>query len=155
MLPAAGRPPRQSAVGGRGGPAADELVDRRAASAVLPEARNAKYFARMFPGSQPAGMVKPARGERGAAGDAGLFLPRAAAGRLCPPAAAAGRAWTARPTGCAAASTRWADSFTWCSFPRWRRPGETIVLRLGRLRAGAAAGEGLARDRQGEPPRWW
>ena len=53
----------------------------------LPEARSAKYFARMFPGSQPAGMVKQAAGEYGAAGDAGLFLPPAAARRFSPPTA--------------------------------------------------------------------
>ena len=72
QLPAVGRSGVARAAGGRsaaGESAAGHPLHRADELVIdvprqrLPEARNDKYYARMFPGSQPAGMVKPPRGD--------------------------------------------------------------------------------------------
>jgi hypothetical protein len=95
----------------------------------LPEARTAKYFARMFPGSQPAGMVKQRPGDAarqvtpvyffrmplpdGFAGAAGLAP-------LAPGRQANQAACQADPLG----------RFLYVVYvPELERAGETIVLR--------------------------
>jgi hypothetical protein len=93
----------------------------------LPEARSAKYYARMFPGSQPAGTVKQPKGEAARQVTPVYFfrIPRPedfpAAAELAGPRGRANRA-TAHvdPTG---------RLLYVLFFPELERPGDEIVLR--------------------------
>ncbi len=141
VLPAAGAAPQCPPLALRpSGP--DELVievPRRR----LPEARNGKYYARMFPGSQPAGMVKQPKREAARQVTPVYFfrvpLPAdfAADGELL-----AGPGGQTNQATCRVDAT--GRSLYVLFFPELERPGETIVLR--RSDSGAPPPGRLGRD---------
>ena len=94
----------------------------------LPEARNDKYYARMFPGSQPAGMVKQPKGD-GAREVTPVYFFRLP----LPEDFAAEGTLLAGPGGKANQATYRVDPagrFLYVLFfPEAERPGEQIVLR--------------------------
>jgi hypothetical protein len=113
-----------------------DVPDRR-----LPEARNAKYFARMFPGSQSSGMVKPG-GNGGARRVTPVYFFRAP----LPGDSAAGGvlAGLDGPSNRLALRIDPVGKVLYLVFlPEAERPGETIALRWGAplpgLRLGRAA----------------
>ena len=114
----------------------------------LPEARNGKYYARMFPGSQPAGMVKQPKREAARQVTPVYFfrvpLPAdfAADGELL-----AGPGGQTNQATCRVDAT--GRSLYVLFFPELERPGETIVLRRsdsGTRRRGDWGGTGLDRE---------
>ena len=141
VLPAAGAAPQCPPLALRSaGP--DELVievPRRR----LPEARNDKYCARMFPGSQPAGMVKQPKREA-----ARLVTPVYFFRVPLPADFTADGELLAGPGGQTNQATCRVDatgrSLYVLFFPELERPGETIVLR--RSDSGAPPPGRLGRD---------
>ena len=110
-----------------------DVPDRR-----LPEARNAQYFARMFPGSQSSGMVKPGGNGRARQVTPVYFFRAPLPGRFCRRRRFC-PGWTAvEPAG--APHRPGGRSFIWCSCPRRRGPARRLPF-AGALRFRAAAGE--------------
>ena len=107
----------------------------------LPEARSDKYYARMFPGSQPAGMVKQPKRDTARQVTPVYFF------RVpLPEDFAADGALLAGPGGQTNQATCRVDapgrSLYVLFFPELERPGETIVLR----RSDAATAPRLGRN---------
>ena len=104
-----------------------DVPDRR-----LPEARNAKYFARMFPGSQSSGMVKP--GGNGGRGGSRRSISFALRCRTPLPPAALSLGLDGPSNRLALRIDPLGKSLYLVFLPEVERAGETIALRWGEPR---------------------